>query len=229
MVLLAGRRSARTGARPTCVNGACRSSSAGPHPKTEADAGGVHVMGGGPQHDRHAPPPCPLLGPDHKGPRPLHGWDRGSGRRRGPGHTQLRALWEGSNRSRVFLGPGGDEVRSIFPGKRKQQPVFANGEGQWRWWGSLTVPAGKLGGRQVPAMSMMPDSCQRPPDSCQRPPHPRQRPAGGRSTATRSRSVLGWRPVENEPGSLACPTLEGCTGESESAGFRTRVIFLVVE
>ena len=100
--------------------------------------------------------------------------------------------------------------------------MFANGEGQWRWWGSLMVPAGRPGGRQVPPMSLMPDSCQRPP-------HPRQRPVGGQNMATRSRSVLGWHPVENEPGSLACPTLEGCTGRSESAGFRTRVIFLVVK
>ena len=207
-----------------------------PPPQDRGGRGGRPRHGGGGHNMTDTPlRPAPFSGQTTRAPD-RHGWDRGSGRRccpppgrRGPGHTQLRALWEGSNRSRVFLGPGGDEVRSIFPGKRKQQPVFANGEGQWRWWGSLTVPAGKLGGRQVPAMSMMPDSCQRPPDSCQRPPHPRQRPAGGRSTATRSRSVLGWRPVENEPGSLACPTLEGCTGGSESAGFRTRVIFLVVE
>lgn len=47
--------------------------------------------------------------------------------------------------------------------------------------------------------------------------------------ATRPRSVLGRCPAENEPGSLACPTLEGRTGRSERAGLRTRVTLLVGE
>lgn len=34
--------------------------------------------------------------------------------------------------------------------------MFADGEGQWRWWGALMVPAGRPGGRQVPATSLMP-------------------------------------------------------------------------
>lgn len=151
---------------PTCVHGARRSSAPRrPHPDRGGGGGAharhAHTMGAGP-HDRHAPPPCPLLGPDHKGPRPtrvgprLREAVRPTPGRRGPGHTQLRVLWEGSNRSRVFLGPGGDEVRSVFPGKRKQRPVFADGEGQWRWWGALMVPAGRPGGRQVPATSLMP-------------------------------------------------------------------------
>lgn len=79
MVLLAGRRSARTGARPTCVNGACRSSSAGPHPKTEADAGGVHVMGGG--HNMTDTPllPAPFSGQTTRAPDPYTGGTEAQG------------------------------------------------------------------------------------------------------------------------------------------------------
>lgn len=44
--------------------------------------------------------------------------------------------------------------------------MFADGEGQWRWWGALMVPAGGRG-RQVPATSLMPGAVWGQADAAQ--------------------------------------------------------------